>query len=137
MDLSKLDTVKKCEDGAVLVVLHPTELTPVVDENGKPMTITLAGSDSPKFRKGKYMQANKSIDKRGQFKVTAEQLAEGNIDILAHCTLDWCGVELDGEVLECTVENAKTVYRRFPWLEKQVNEFIDDLSNYLGKSSAS
>jgi hypothetical protein len=127
-DLTNLDTVDAAEKGAVMEVLHPTDNVPIG------MTITLVGVDSDVYRK----TVNKSIDKRLQrmrpgqsFPFSAEEQEENGLNLLASCTLAWEGVVVDGEELPCTKENAKALYRRFPWLKEQVDMFIGDRSNFL------
>lgn len=129
-DLSKLDTSEAAETGAVLDVLHPTENTPLG------IKITLAGADSDIYRK----TINKSVNKRVQrmkpgqsMPFTAEEQEESGITLLAACTLSWEGVLVDGQELPCDKENAKALYRRFPWIREQVDQFIGDRANFLSR----
>ena len=129
-DLTSLDTSEAAETGAVLDVLHPTENTPLG------IKITLAGADSDVYRK----MVNKSVNKRVQrmkpgqsLPFTAEEQEESGLNLLAACTLAWEGVVVEGETLPCNTENAKMVYRRFPWIKEQVDQFIGDRANFLSK----
>jgi hypothetical protein len=130
IDLGSLDTCEASEMGAVLEVMHPTDNTPLG------IKITLAGADSDVYRK----TVNKSVNKRVQrmkpgqsLPFTAEEQEENGLALLAACTLAWDGVVVDGEALPCSKENAKELYRRFPWLREQVDMFIGDRSNFLRK----
>lgn len=129
-DLSKLDTSEAAEMGAVLDVLHPTENTTLG------IKITLAGADSDIYRK----TVNKSVNKRVQrmkpgqsMPFTAEEQEESGISLLAACTLAWEGVLVDGQELPCSKDNAKALYRRFPWIREQVDTFIGDRANFLSR----
>ena len=129
-DLTTLDTGEAAEMGATLEVLHPTENTPLG------ITITLAGADSDVYRK----MVNKSVNKRVQrikpgqsIPFTAEEQEESGLNLLAACTLAWEGVVVEGETLPCNTENAKMVYRRFPWIKEQVDQFIGDRANFLSR----
>src|SRR5512135_3668091 len=129
-DLKNLDTSEAAETGAVLEVLHPTENTPLG------IRITLAGADSDIYRKFMYKATNKRVQrlKPGQgVPFTAEEQEENGLDLLATCTLAWEGVVVDGEEIPCNKENAKELYRRFPWLKEQVDQFVGDRANFLRK----
>lgn len=129
-DLSKLDTSEAAETGAVLEVLHPTENTSLG------IKITLAGADSDIYRKTVNKNVNKRVQrmKPGQsIPFTAEEQEESGLNLLAICTLAWEGVVVDGQELPCDKENAKAIYRRFPWIREQVDTFIGDRANFLHK----
>lgn len=129
-DLSNLDTGAAAETGAALEILHPVENTPLG------IKITLAGADSDIYRQ----TINKSVNKRVQrmkpgqsIPFTAEEQEENGLNLLAVCTLSWEGVVVDGQELPCSKENAKSLYRRFPWIREQVDTFIGDRANFLSK----
>ena len=131
-DLTNLDTSETAETGAVLEVLHPTENTPLG------IKITLAGADSDLYRK----TVNKNINKRVQrikpgqsMPFTAEEQEESGLNLLATCTLAWEGVVVDGAEIPCNKENAKELYRRFPWIREQVDVFVGDRANFLRRES--
>ena len=129
-DLTNLDTSDAAEKGAVLEVLHPSDNTPLG------IKITLAGADSDVYRQ----TVNKAVNKRVQrlrpgqsLPFTAEEQEESGLNLLATCTLAWEGVVVEGEELPCTKENVKMVYKRFPWIREQVDQFIGDRANFLSK----
>jgi hypothetical protein len=130
MDLSILDTSEAAEKGAVLEIMHPTENTLLG------IQITLAGADSDLYRKIVNKNVNKRVQrmKPGQsIPFTAEEQEESGLNLLASCTLAWDGVVVDGETVPCNKENAKELYRRFPWIREQVDLFIGDRANFLRK----
>ncbi len=129
-DLSNLDTGAAAEMGAVLEVLHPIDNTPLG------LKITLAGADSDIYRQFVNKTGNKRMQrmKPGQFRPpSAEEQEESGLSLLAACTLSWEGVVVDGQELPCSKDNAKTLYRRFPWIREQVDQFIGDRANFLSK----
>jgi hypothetical protein len=131
MDLATLDTVKGAGEGAVMEVLHPGDGTVLKDDNGQPITITLMGADSEKAKKRQRMEINKRLKNGRNSKITAEEMEENGVNLLALCTLSWSGIKLDGRLLECSTENAAMVYQRSPWLKEQVDTFVGDRSNFL------
>lgn len=128
LDLSSLDTKEASEKGAVLEVLHPIEGTPLG------IKITLAGADSDIYRTA----WRKMVDKMSQRQRPGQRLNfafkdqdEGDLDVQATCTLAWEGVLVDGQEIACSKENAKELYRRFPWIREQVVSFMGDRANFL------
>jgi hypothetical protein len=131
MDLATLDIVKSAGEGAVMEVVHPVEGTVLKDDNGQPITITLMGADSEKAKKRQRAEVNKRLKSGRNNKITAEELEENGVNLLALCTLSWSGIKLDGQLLECTAENAAMLYQRTPWLREQVDAFVGDRGNFL------
>ena len=131
MDLATLDITKAANEGAVMEVLHPTEGTVLKDETGKPITITLIGQDSEKVKKRQRVEMNKRLKSGRRQTMTAEELEEQGLHLLAFCTLAWSGIKLDGQDLECSADKAVTVYQRLPWLKEQVDAFVGDRANFL------
>jgi len=137
MDLAKLDVQDRAEAGATMTVMHPASGEPLVDDKGS-MTIRLAGEDSRDYRKGVRssrlrrleLLENKESDPDKEF----DSIEQDRIEVLARCTRAWTNVWFDGEELECTYENAVAVYSRpgLHWLVRQVDSFVNNISNYLG-----
>jgi hypothetical protein len=135
MDLSKvLDTA---ETGAVLKVKHPSTGETIKNDDGSDLTITLAGIDSARWRKGQDSIGDrrlKAATPRGgssSYKSMGEA-REDQVFLLANATLSWNGVELEGKAIECTLDNAKMVYSHpnLGWLVEQVDRFIADRTNF-------
>ena len=123
IDLASLDTAALCERGAEMELTHPATDAPLG------VYLTLAGMDSKIWRKAVAALAEKRMAKRG--KVSAEEIQERGIEILARCTLSWRNVVVDGQELPCTLDNARQVYRRFPWMREQADAFASDRGAYL------
>ena len=123
IDLASLDTATLCEQGAEMELTHPATGAPLG------VYLTLAGMDSKIWRKAVAALADKRLAKRG--KVSAEEIQERGIEILARCTLGWRNVVVDGQELPCTLDNARLAYQRFPWIREQADLFASDRGSYL------
>ena len=125
VDLASLDVISAAEKGAVMHLTHP--VTGV--ELGSSMR--LAGVDSEIYQKAQRATVNKRVNKRRSLQLTQEELEEENYTHLARITLGWDNIVLEGEQLLFSFENARMLYRRFPWIREQVDRFVHDRGNYL------
>jgi hypothetical protein len=134
-DLSKVDTRKASEEGAVLHLLDIKRRDPLYDDEGKPVTITLAGRDSARAKRADNASINRSLKagSRRSNGITAEDLDENSLELLSHCTLAWSGFVDNGELLECNPKNARLLYETCPDFREQAAAFLDDRSNFLPK----
>jgi len=136
MDLSTLSTKQKSEDGVVMEVEDPRDGDPLLDEDGNPVTITVAGSDSKAYRTYSRKAQNKRLKnlKPGQRKIDldAAEMEEEQLNLLVECTLDWDGIAWEGKPLECTKPNAKMLYTELGWLRDQVDAYMADRTNFFG-----
>lgn len=112
------------EETATCVIKHPT--------TGEPtdIVINLYGEDSKVFQKASKKNLN-TILKKGSRKTNADQVEARSLDLLASCSASWENMKLEGEVLECTFENARKIYKRFAWIKEQVDEHLGDRANFL------
>lgn len=130
MDLSKLDTRKACEAGAVMELFY--EGSPVLQDDEKtPVTITLRGKDSDTVQRAVRRRADNRAEARKPAKVTLDTLEAEGVEGLADCTIGWDGMVVDGETITCTRETVIEVYTRFPWLREQVEAFVNARTNFL------
>ena len=134
MDLSTLDTSDLANQGAVMELRSPTDGSPVLEDDGTPVTITLLGADSDILTSVSNRQANRYLKNQARMNVTAELARSNEIEYLSKATVAWVGIGLDGETLACTTENAATLYRRFPWALDQARAFVADRANFLKAS---
>lgn len=65
-----------------------------------------------------------------------EEIEEHLIELALVYTIGWEGVVDDGVPLPCTPQNARTLYRLYPWLRSQVTTAAQDLGNFVRPSSA-
>ena len=129
IDLASLDAKPKSEAGADCHILHPDLGT----EMG--IVITLRGSESDIYKRNFWAQVNreraKQAAQRGVVQPFDPDKAESEAcELLADCTIGWCGVFLDGEDMPFSRANAIKLYGRFPWMRKQIDAFIANEANY-------
>ena len=97
---------------------------------GTDIHLKLAGADSSYHQKQVQNQQRKMLKKK-KFNKTPEEIENDNIELLTACTLDWQNVLYKEETLECTKQNVRWLYKTFPSIREQVDEFIGDRSNFL------
>lgn len=131
-DLAELDTVKGAEEGYELELRHPT--------TGEPIGafITVIGEDSDRYQEHLRALQKKSVD---QFvrsrKVNGVDPEEEGINLLAAATKSWHSLPpVDGKALEFSTGNARTLYKRFPWIREQVAVAVRERANFLPRSAA-
>jgi len=135
MDLSTLST-NNAETGAVMKLRHPLTDEVLLTDKGKEITITMLGADSSKYRKKQYEIQNarvksmmKNKDKKG-FSFTENTVCE----LLASCVVGWHGIVYDGKELKHTEENALMLFKTMLWVREQVDEFVEDRTNFFTES---
>lgn len=134
MDLSQLVIDSATDEGAKCEIFHP-----VTEQSfDPPIYITVAGIDSETYQKAQRDVANKRLKKaagRGRIRLTttAEEIEADQVELLARCTLGWENIDWEGKPYQCTLENARRLYLKAPWLREQVDLFIGDRANFLKK----
>ncbi len=127
-DLNSLDTIAACNKAHEFEVTHPA--TGV----GTGVFISVVGRDSDIYRSRVKAMANESLQREatGRKKIdTIDALEAKSIGALVAATVSWRNVVLDGEALDCTPENARKVYARIIPVRDQVQEAVNDLSNFM------
>lgn len=135
MDLSTL-TTDAASDGAVLELRHPSG-APLLTDDKKPVTITLLGHDADAVTELANEQANRHFRQGLGAKITAEGALANEIELLARATVAWSGIVLAGEALKCTPDNARRIYRDFPFIRDQARAFMSDRANFYRASPKS
>ena len=128
-DLSTLNS----NSGSVLEIRHPVSGEVLKTPDSRAVSITLFGLESEASQKAQREAQRRRLKRAHQHKVTPEELEAEALNLLAAVTASWIGIGLGDEELECTPDNVKRVYREIPWIRKQVDEFITDISNFMGK----
>jgi hypothetical protein len=128
-DLATLDTNKASEEGVWCDIENPKtgELTDI--------RIKVLGIDSKAYQNQTRKIQDKNLKKgfRGMKTLKTETLDNNKIDLICVCTVEWENVTYNGEVLECTMENKRWLYKTFRWIFDQVDEFVGDRGNFLGE----
>jgi len=127
MDLKQLDTKQRSNEGVLMDIVYPG--------SGEPtgVRIRVAGIDSDRFNDFARQRSKKAVQQAATGK-GEESNEDYAVELLTACTIDWEGVEYEGQELECTHENAKWVYQEFPAIRRQVNRFVMQERNFLSVS---
>jgi len=141
-DLSSLDTVKGSNEGFDVNLYNPS----TNEDIG--IIVTVLGKDSDVFNKISKQQNKKRMDRLSKNGFRAGKVASpsqdeveaDNIELLASCSTGWKTVDgkdskdsipIDKKDLPFSIENAKAVYARFPWIKEQIDVAIGDRANFI------
>jgi len=138
LDLSTLDISSASESGAVMQVTHPVSGAVLTFGDGKPVSLTLAGADSERFRRAQRAATNRKLraNQAGRrVQLSAEELENDALEMIVAATIGWQGISIgaDGD-LPFTIDNARAIYKKLPWLREQADAFISDRANFLKAS---
>lgn len=128
MDLANLNLTEQADKGAWLVVTHP------VTGADTDIRIKLAGTDSQRWQKAERAFTNKrlaQLARKGNLTMSAEEVEARGVALLAAVTLEWEGLTLNGQVWQCSEENAKQLYRTQAWIREQADSFVAERANFF------
>ena len=130
MDLANLTIVDDAEEGGWLTIQSPKGGDLLYDEKN-PVRIKLRGRDSDTYRKMERGIRDKRIEAlRKQQSWEAKDQDNESMELLSACFIEWEGVFNEGEVFECTPENARRLMRVAPFIFDQVDMFVADRANF-------
>lgn len=137
MDLSDLNTVKRSDEGVAMHLRHPlTRALLVHESDGRPVTITLAGQDAKRVRLAqRELITRRAKDLKRQHFPDPDADEQDVIEVIAKATLAW-DIIVDGKNPACTLDEARRLYRAYPWIVEQADAFIFDRANFLPVESA-
>ena len=127
LDFGKFDLAAQSAAGYVYHVADPLGV-PLMND-GAPVTITVAGSDSPAYKNRQRELARENTDKP----LERDDLA---MEMLVACTLGWQGIAWNGKALAFTAENARMLYKRHEWLRENVASVVLDRAHFLDYAPA-
>ena len=121
-------------DYTVVVTLkHPATDEVLTKDDGSPMTITVYAPHSSVYKAVMHEQTNKRIQKAAKAKkvtITAEELENSQLEILAKTTKDW-SIQLNGKTPKFSIAEAMDLYGKIAWLRAQVIEEQENYSDFL------
>lgn len=149
---AEFGTIEAAETPVEMAVQHPKT------KKDSGVYITLVGKDSDAYRALSRKLNNKrfgELKKTKTLTMTAEQNEEENLRLLSACVRSWRSrvFERRGEKLvatdnfqpiffaaekgkmECNILNVKWVFENVPEIREQVEDFIQDRTNFLTGSS--
>lgn len=127
-DLSSLDSAKAAEKGFELVLRNPKT------DAELPGRIKLLGADSEVYRERArdFARARAArLNKLRKLSITPEELEAEGIELLVAVTVGWSGITRDGEEFVYSPDNARELYRKYPWIREQVDAAVGDRANFL------
>lgn len=139
-DLDQIETKTRAEEGVRMVVRNTAGL-PLKNRLGDEVALILCGTDSAAYQSAtrdvatqKVERAQKEAEKTG---VVANTPVFSNdddtIEVLTRCTKGWEGMLAKGTdtPVPFSQEAARTLYREFPFLREQADNFIARRSNFI------
>lgn len=130
MDLAGLDFNQQSENVADMVVVHPVTLEEMYTDEGKPVTITLMGTESAIAKRITKARAQKQLNSRKN-KVDIDEARAFTISLQTKLITGSHGLTENGQELNMTdADTATDVLTRFTWLREQIDEFVTDRSNF-------
>lgn len=121
MDLAKLDTTMKSEEGVKMPLLHP------VDNSDTGVVLVLRGSSS-KASKAALAKYRKIADDDRKSDAEKDKAAS---EYLSKCIMEIENAEYDGTPIDSNPERIRWFVDRFPWAAAQVLEFTNDIEHFL------
>lgn len=123
-DLGELNS--QTEEIAELAIRHPATGL----DTG--MKIQLYSVDSEAWQKTIMRLRKENLRYRDRREGTPQdKLQDDSLELLAACAAGWSGVLENGQPLPFTKANAKRVFKEFPFIREQVDEFIGDRRNFI------
>lgn len=133
MGFSPFKSNKTFEATATLNLVDP-ESGVELEHEGKPVSITMYGKAAKEHQKA-VEALQKKIDKRGNRKVSMDELIKDNVNFLADISVSTDNlVDEEGKAIE-THEQFVTLYsdKRVTWIRDQVSTFASDDVSFLPK----
>ena len=129
MDLMNLTPTSDTLD---VVLVHPSTLEPLLNDDKSEMTITMYAPHSKEYKAAVHIQTNKRLKQvQGKKKadITSESIEEATLEVLVKATKSWNNT-YDGKKPECCAETAKEVYEKVFWIKDQLEEASTDLLDF-------
>jgi hypothetical protein len=136
-DLEALTTVSLSEQGAFLHLTHPGTGLKLNNGDGQPMGLLLRGKDSTvvaaKEREISQRRIDGALAVGRRPRIDANSLNVDAIELLVAATKEVRNLVLRGQPVANTPQAFTQLYTDFPWIREQVDTFIADRANFLGK----
>ncbi len=136
-----LDDLFVPETEGVILELKDPAGEPLLQSDGKPVSITLAGTASARWRKAQDAIGDRYLKsanpRNGAMAKTMDEQRNDMAFLLASVTLAWDGIAFDGGPKEFSLANAKRLYShpKLGWVTSQVDLFLGEQRNFI-KASA-
>lgn len=136
-DLGAVASVEADEDAGQVVEIQDRDYAPLYFTNGsgekQPVSITVAGTYSRRYRNAKNVQATRTLNRRNT-QLTGEMLDANQLELTIACVIDWAGFFDAGKQIECSRENVAKTLTRAPWIRDQVEVAMGDHAGFMRES---
>jgi len=134
---SELETSKIADRGSVMQLRGPRDNLPMVNLDGTPATITVYGTDGSHFTEAKRAKLNARLKRRNK-DMAVEDIEKDDLELHIAATKEW-NLDFGGEdeykhLRQCTPATVREAYERFPWMHRQVIEWIASEANFTPAS---
>jgi hypothetical protein len=128
-DISGIAPVTDREDSGLVVHLRDEsgELMYFGDDNTQPVTVTVAGTYSKRYRRALDAKIHKASKARSRDR---EEIQHDALDVTAQCVIEWAGFFDGGLPLECTRVHAVRVLGAAVWIKDQVEAAMEDHAGF-------
>ena len=129
MDLANI--VKK--DTKEITLVLPNQ-TVIVNEDGTPMTITVHGIYSDKYRASSDEQQASRIKRAqssgGRLNLTPEEIRQDRLDFVVSLVDTW-NVTIDRQKPDCTPKNVRDLFKRLDFIFRLVDSELEEGQDFL------
>jgi hypothetical protein len=131
-----LGSINKKDLSTIELVLP--NYTPILFDDGTPMTITMNGLFSEKYRTA--MDAQQSLRLKrvqasgGKVTITPEEMREDRMNFVISMVDSW-NIQLDGAKPACNPKIIREVFVRLPFIFEQCDRALEDGQSFLEMSS--
>jgi hypothetical protein len=157
-DMTKLDLKSAADKGATITLRHPATDEEIMDEKGKPVTITVIGTDSAIFKKLSIehyrvamldkpkreliskeellklsdVEYDKEMDIRIEEMQKAKELqTKRTANLMSKCSTAWSGIGEGKKEHDFSQETAEYMYLKYDWILKQIDDAVGERTNFL------
>ena len=130
MDLMNL---KPTSDIVEVLLVHPTTLDSLTNEDGSEMSITIHAPHTKEYKAVMHEQTNRRIAKaqkrKGTSQLSAADLEADVIELLARATISW-DLTYGKKKPKATKELCTEVYTELFWIKDQIEEAMTDSTDF-------
>lgn len=136
------DITKKAAIETKTVLLTEGDESPLLDEKGNQLSITVYGPGSKAYQAAQAKRTNRALDrlkKKGKIDQTAEDAARENAEFLAACTISFNGFSYPTDPKSEGFDMFLAAYQdgRLGYIRDQVGAFVGDWANFTPGSAKS
>lgn len=132
-----LRSVGKIRHTTVVTLRDPATNKPLAGIDDQPMTVTLHGPYSARYKKVLREQQQTRVataqEHGGAITISPEEMEAYTIELLVQCIEGWT-VTLEGdEIAPVDPDGIRAVLDEFPWVADQLNAALGNTGNFLDR----